>query len=130
VREFVLTDHGIELIDAYIGSEGVLMGTARSSQLAREKAAELDRQLATAHKERELRRRQELYEAQLLALKGQYETEREAILRDLEEEKKRLEGVAAQRREMARLRKADNSGNNEVKIQENGAKKARKGIVR
>jgi len=80
VREFVLTDHGIELIDAYIGSEGVLMGTARSSQLARERAAELDRQLATAHKERELRRRQDLYEAQLLALKGQYETEREAIL--------------------------------------------------
>ena len=130
VREFVLTDHGIELIDAYIGSEGVLMGTARSSQLARERAAELDRQLATAHKERELRRRQELYEAQLIALKGQYETEREAILRDLEEEKKRLEGIAAQRREIARLRKADNSGNNEIKIQENGAKKARKGIVR
>ena len=130
VREFVLTDHGIELIDAYIGSEGVLMGTARSSQLARERAAELDRQLATAHKERELRRRQDLYEAQLLALKGQYETEREAILRDLEEEKKRLEGIAAQRREIARLRKADNSGNNEIKIQENGAKKARKGIVR
>jgi len=130
VREFVLTDHGIELIDAYIGTEGVLMGTARSTQLAREKAAELDRQLATAHKERELRRRQELYEAQLIALKGQYETEREAILRDLEEEKKKLEIVAAQRREIARLRKADNSGNNQLKIQENGAKKARKGTVR
>jgi hypothetical protein len=41
-----------------------------------------------------------------------------------------LEGIAAQRREIARLRKADNSGNNEIKIQENGAKKARKGIVR
>lgn len=130
VREFVLTDHGIELIDAYIGSEGVLMGSARSSQLAREKASELDRQLATAHKERELRRRQDLYEAQLVALKGQYETERDAILRDLDEEKKRLEGVAAQRREIARLRKADNSGNNQVKIQENGAKRARKGTAR
>ena len=46
VREFVLTDHGIELIDAYIGSEGVLMGSARSSQLAREKAAEVERQHA------------------------------------------------------------------------------------
>ena len=130
VREFVLTDHGIELIDAYIGSEGVLMGTARSSQLARERAAELDRQVATAHKERELRRRQELYEAQLIALKGQYETERDAILRELDEEKKKLEGIAAQRREIARLRKAD-SGNNDVKIQENGAKRAaRKGAVR
>ena len=130
VREFVLTDHGIELIDAYIGSEGVLMGSARSSQLARERAAELERQLATSHKERELRRKQDLYEAQLIALKGQYETERDAILRDLDEEKQRSEELAAQRVEMARLRKADNSSNNDVRIQENGAKKARKGTVR
>src|SRR6185312_2055162 len=39
VREFVLTSQGIELLDAYVGSEGVLMGSARSSQLARERAA-------------------------------------------------------------------------------------------
>jgi circadian clock protein KaiC len=130
VREFILTDHGIELIDAYIGSDGVLMGSARATQLAREQAAELDRQLATAHKERELRRKQELYETQLVALRGQYESERDAILTELDEEKKKLEGVAAQRREMARLRKADNSDYGKVQIDENGAKKARKGTLR
>ena len=86
--------------------------------------------MATSHKERELRRKQDLYEAQLIALKGQYETERDAILRDLDEEKQRSEELAAQRVEMARLRKADNSSNNDVRIQENGAKKARKGTVR
>ena len=130
VREFVLTDHGIELIDAYIGSEGVLMGTARSSQIAREKAAEVERQHVTARKERELRRKQELYEAQLVALRGQYESDRDAILRELEDEKNRLEVDAAQRREIARLRHADYSDNNKIQIQENGAKKARKGTVR
>jgi circadian clock protein KaiC len=133
VREFVLTDHGIELIDAYIGAEGVLMGSARSSQLAREKAADVDRKLTTAHKERELRRKQELYEAQLVALRGQYEAEREAILRELDEEKTRLAMASAQRSEIARLRRADNSGNNDnsdFRIQENGARKARKGAVR
>src|SRR5215216_5347822 len=106
VREFRMTDHGVELIDAYIGSEGVLMGSARSSQIARERAAEADRQFAAERKQRELRRKQELYEAQLVALKGQYETERDAILRDLEEEKKRIEVMAVQRREIARLRQA------------------------
>jgi circadian clock protein KaiC len=128
VREFVLTDHGIELVDAYIGTEGVLMGSARASQIAREKALDVERQYATGQKERELRRKQELYEAQLVALKGQYETERDGILRDLDEEKKRLEALAAQRREIARIRYADNN-NSGVKIQENGAKKARKGTV-
>ena len=127
VREFLLTDHGVELVDAYVGSEGVLMGTARSSQLARETAAEVERRLATERKERELRRKQELYEAQLLALKGQYEAERDAILRDLDEEQRRLKVVADQRVEIARLRRADKSG---VPVDENGARKARKGTVR
>ncbi len=130
VREFVLTNHGIELIDAYIASEGVFMGSARLIQLARERAAEAQRQQATTRKERDLRRKQEVYEAQLVALRGQYETDRDAILRELEEENKRLELAAAQRIEMARLRKADNSGNSGIQIQQNGAKKARKGTVR
>jgi circadian clock protein KaiC len=130
VREFVLTDHGIELIDAYVGSAGVLMGSARSSQLAVENAAEVERQHATARKEQELRRKQELYEAQLVALRGQYESERDAILRELDDEQQRLQLMAAQRLEIARLRQADNSDNNKVQIQENGAKKARKGTVR
>lgn len=130
VREFVLTDSGVELIDAYIGSEGVLMGSARSSQLAREKAAEVESHHATTRRERELRRKQDLYEAQLIALRGQYESDRNTILRELDDEKLKLEVAVAQRREMARLRRADNSNNNKVEIQENGAKKARKGTVR
>jgi RecA-superfamily ATPases implicated in signal transduction len=130
VREFILTEHGIELIDAYIGSEGVLMGSARSSQVARERATEIERQHETARKERELQHKQELYEAQLIALRGQYETERDAILRDLEDEKNKLEVIASERREIARLRQADNSDNERVQIQENGAKRARKGTAR
>jgi circadian clock protein KaiC len=126
VREFVLTDRGIELIEAYVGSEGVLMGSARSSQMARETAAQVERRLAREQKERELRRKQQLYEAQLVALKGQYETERDAILRELEEAKQREKVIAAQRLEIARLRQADDG----VQLEENGARKARKGTVR
>ena len=103
------------------------MGSARSSQLAREKAAEVERQQLAARKQRELRRKQELYEAQLQALKGQYESERDAILKELDEEQSRLRLAADQRLEIARLRKADNSG---VRINENGARKARKGAAR
>lgn len=127
IREFLLTDHGIDLIDAYVGTEGVLMGAARSSQLARERAAAVDRQLMTERKQRELQRKQVLYEAQLIALKGQYETERDAILRELDEEEKRQKVMADERLEIARMRKADFG---EVQIEGNGARKARKGTVR
>ncbi|HJU93386.1 MAG TPA: circadian clock protein KaiC, partial [Pyrinomonadaceae bacterium] len=127
VREFMLTDHGIELVDAYIGAEGVLMGSARSSQVARETAAEVDRRLAMERKERELQRKRELYEAQLVTLKGQYEGDRDAILRELDEAKQREKVIADQRLEIARLRQADSDG---VQLQVNGARKARKGAAK
>lgn len=38
IREFGLTDHGIDLIDAYLGPEGVLTGSMRLAQEARESA--------------------------------------------------------------------------------------------
>jgi circadian clock protein KaiC len=126
VREFLLTAQGIQLIDAYVGSEGVLMGSARCSQIAREKAAEVDRKLVMERKQRELRRKQELYEAQLVALKGQYETERDTILRELEDEKQRQRMIAEQRLEIARLRRADNG---EVQMEGNGSRKSQKGTI-
>ena len=123
VREFLLTSRGIELINAYVGSEGVLMGSARAAQTAREKAAIYDREQARQWKQRELQRKQELYEAQLVALRNQYETEREAILRELDEDQKRESTAATQRIEMARLRHADIN----VDLEGNGARKSRKG---
>ncbi len=128
VREFVLTDNGMKLIDAYVGNEGVLMGSARSAQLARENAAVVERQDSRQRKERELKRRQELYEAQLVALRNQYESERDVIIKDLEEDRKREDVAAAQRVEMARLRHADNG--TEAEVEANGGRKSRKGTVR
>lgn len=125
VREFLLTDGGIELIDAYIGSEGVLMGSARAAQTSRESAATLDREQARQRKQRELQRKQELYEAQLIALRGQFESERDALLRELDEEQRRKSVAATQRIEMARLRRADVN----VEHEGNGARKSRKGTA-
>jgi circadian clock protein KaiC len=127
VREFRLTSNGIRLVDAYVGSDGMLMGSARSSQLAREKAAEIERRQTIERRQRELHRKQELYEAQLIALKGQYESERDAILRELNEEETRARIAADQRLEIARLRQADSDA---VKIDENGARKPRKGAAK
>ena len=129
VREFLLTDHGIELIDAYIGAEGVLMGSARAAQSAREAALEIEREQARERKQRELRRKLELYEAQLVALKSQYESERDAILRELDEDEKRQTVAAEQRVRIARLRQADNGTEVQATAAADG-RKTRKGIVR
>jgi circadian clock protein KaiC len=126
VREFLLNERGIELVDAYVGSEGVLMGSARSAQTAREQAATVGREQARQRKQHELQRKQELYEAQLLALRIQYETERDTLLREIDEDQKRESVAATQRMEMARLRHADIN----VGVAGNGARKSRKGTQR
>ncbi len=51
IREFLLTDHGVELRDVYVGPSGVLTGSARLAQEAQEQAAQ------TMH-EQEVERRQ------------------------------------------------------------------------
>jgi circadian clock protein KaiC len=126
IREFRLTEHGMELIDAYVGGEGVVMGSARAAQAAREAAAALERQELQQRRQRELQRKQQAFEAQLLALKSQYESERDAILKDLEEDQRREGTAANQRVEMARMRHADVAG----EVEENGTRKIRKGTVR
>ena len=37
IREFVFTEHGIELVDVYLGAEGVFTGTARAAQEGQKK---------------------------------------------------------------------------------------------
>jgi circadian clock protein KaiC len=125
VREFILTSKGVQLLDAYIGSEGVLMGSARASQTAREAAAEVTRHQSRKRKEVELKRQQRLYEAQLAALKGQFETERDILLKEMEEDEMRETVVNNERIEMARLRRADVKAD----VEANGARqKAQKGV--
>ena len=126
VREFLLTDHGMELLDTYVGSDGVLMGSARAAQAARETAALVQREATQQRKQRELQRKQEIYEAQLVTLRSQYESERDALLKEIEEDEKRESMIASQRVEMARLRHADIA----LDVEENGAPKVRKGTAR
>ncbi|WP_275112936.1 circadian clock protein KaiC [Rhodopila globiformis] len=68
VREYRLTDDGIELIDPYIGPEGVLTGTARLTQEAREHAAVEQRRREAAQLRREIERRRAALERQIAEL--------------------------------------------------------------
>lgn len=104
IREFVLTSHGIELRPVYIGQDGVLTGTARSAQEAKEREAEL---IAVHEAERRVAltsRRRRLLEAQIEALTAEIETEElEAGAAALQEEE-RLRRNVERRDEMLRAR--------------------------
>src|SRR4029077_3374752 len=62
IREFLLTDHGVQLTEVYLGPEGVLTGSARLAQEAKERATAAQRSLDIARKRGELARRQQALE--------------------------------------------------------------------
>ena len=65
VREYRVTGAGIELIEPYVGPEGVLTGTARLIQAAGERAAEMRRHQQAERHRRELGRRRAALERQI-----------------------------------------------------------------
>lgn len=116
IREFLLTDHGIELQDVYIGPEGVLTGSMRLAQEARERAAALARKQEEERKRREFERRRSAIEAQIAALRG----ELEAIGEETEEFRLSEEQHERDRASMARSRQADGNGTLERGISREG----------
>ena len=71
VREFVLTGHGVELVDVYAGPAGVLTGSARLAQQAAERDAEARAADDADRRQRELRLRIAEHQAHLAAVRDQ-----------------------------------------------------------
>jgi circadian clock protein KaiC len=107
LREFLITDSGIDLVDAYVGPGGVLTGSARVQQEAQEKAAALAAQGELEHRRRMLDRKRQIMEAQVAALQAEISAEEEE-LQALKGKSKLQHKIAAEERErLAAARKAD-----------------------
>lgn len=107
VREFVLSNQGLELTDAYLGPEGVLMGSARVAQEVRAQAESIRRSQELKGRTRGLETRRAMLEAQMAALKQEVSClDQEAEMFKIEA-KGQDETLAKGRDDMARIRKAD-----------------------
>ena len=107
IREFLLTNHGIQLIDVYLGPEGVLTGTARHAQEAQARAAAALRQAESERRRRSLEIKRKDLDAKIAALQAEFENEKQEIEKSLLDDERREQVVAKERKNMARLRKAD-----------------------
>jgi len=75
VREFILSDEGIDLVDVYVGVDGVLTGSARVAQETHELAAAEVRKQDHEAKLLVLAGKRKAIEAQIAALQIEVETE-------------------------------------------------------
>ncbi|HEY5896354.1 MAG TPA: KaiC 1, partial [Burkholderiales bacterium] len=111
IREFVITSKGIDLLDVYVGPEGVLTGSMRAAQEARERDAEAQRLQEDTRRQRELEGKRAALHAQISALQSEYEMLADEGKLLAAQERARLEALAEQRAAAARRRGADIENN-------------------
>ena len=107
IREFVLTDHGFHLLDVYVGSSGLLTGSARVAQEAMEAAAASERKRQLERKSLELKQKRLKLEDSIEHMRAEFDLEKQGLVRELQELELRRKQVAEDRLQMSKARKAD-----------------------
>ena len=107
IREFLLTDHGVELRDVYVGPEGVLTGSARLTREAEDKATLLVRNQEVELRRIELERKRTTLEAQIAMLHAEFAVQEVASLRIIGQETAEKAQLAQGRVDMGVSRKVD-----------------------
>ncbi|HKY33740.1 MAG TPA: circadian clock protein KaiC [Candidatus Polarisedimenticolia bacterium] len=89
VREFLITGEGLRLVPAYLGTEGVLTGSARAAQELREHRDEEAHRIEHGRRVSEAQRRRLALEARLAELRAEMASQDEELRRLEREEEDR-----------------------------------------
>jgi circadian clock protein KaiC len=101
IREYQLTSQGVKLIDAYLGSAGVLTGSARIAQEMVDAASAVRRAQDSERKHRDIQRKRAALERQIAELRAELESEEEEAQKSLQHEEECEKRLQAERRTMA-----------------------------
>jgi circadian clock protein KaiC len=104
LREFKMSREGIQLIPAYLGSGGVLTGSSRLAQEAREKSETLLRQKEIQRKQQQIEQKRMALKAQIAALEAEFATFEEEENKVIREDQEREEELTIDRGNMAKSR--------------------------
>lgn len=91
IREFVIGDGGVTLLDVYIGPAGILTGSLRMAQEARERAAELGRSREVERARGRFDHKRAALEAQIAGLQAELEADKMEFERQMAGETERQE---------------------------------------
>jgi circadian clock protein KaiC len=104
VREFLITDKGLELVDVFLGPNGVLIGSAREQQQLEEVAGQELKTYAGTRRDREIQRKKTVLEAKIASLKEEFESVKDELYRTHQEEQVRREILERNRKELTEKR--------------------------
>ena len=107
IREFQLTHNGIQVVDVYVGPEGVLTGSARLTREAQDKAEALAHRQKIESRKRELEHKRKALEEQINVLKAAFESEAKELETIISQEEKRERTLVEERQDIEKARQAD-----------------------
>jgi len=115
VREFVITDDGLDLVDVYLGPDGVLTGSAREAQQLSEVTSGVLRKHALGRKDIEIQRKRKVLEAKIASLQEEFESVQDELNKSYIEEDLKKEVVEKNRQQLIQSRHNKNTGNGKGK---------------
>jgi circadian clock protein KaiC len=116
IREFIMSDHGIELVDVYVGPSGVLAGSARLAVEAREAAEEVALREEIDGLKLRLEQAHAALDSRWAAMQAEFRADEQELRREIKAKQRLARGIIEGRAAMARKRRSDASdGNSNVR---------------
>jgi circadian clock protein KaiC len=109
VREFVITNEGLDLVEVYLGADGVLTGSAREAQQLLEETGQVLRTHAVSRKDIEIKRKRSVLEAKIVSLQEEFESIQDELNKSYVEEELKKEIMENNRKQMIEKRHSKNT---------------------
>ena len=109
VREFIIRDFGLDLVDVFLGSDGVLTGSAREAEQLKLQAGNVLRDFAVGRKDKEIERKRAVLEAKIASVKEEFESISDELYRSYVEEDLRNEVMEKNRVAITNIRNNKNN---------------------
>ncbi|RZK41139.1 MAG: circadian clock protein KaiC [Pedobacter sp.] len=116
VREFIITDEGLDLVEVYLGEEGVLTGSAREARMLVEQTGQMIHEQALGRKDREIIRKRRVLEAKIESLRTEFESTEEELNKVYVEEELKKRMMGSTLKQMTDLRKGIQARSSQGKI--------------
>lgn len=107
IREFLLTSKGIQLRHVYPGLDGVLTGSSRIAQEARDRSEKIRHLQEIESRKKSLEQKRNAMNARIAAIQAEFQMEEQETFKIIGLETERLERMNLDRKDMAVSRKAD-----------------------
>jgi circadian clock protein KaiC len=104
IREFVISDKGLDLVDVFLGAQGVLTGSAREAQQLQDETGEVLWNHAISRKDREIERKKTVLESKIASLREEFESVQDELNRTYIEEELKKEVSEKNREEITKKR--------------------------